>query len=384
MPELFETIALNGDGLDKAPHPNVPYYIHALEGDFLYRNTQIGTVLLKETKRPPTLGRIGYAGGVFTWKGEKIPGSLISQAHDFFRRIYETHHAEAEVLITMHNTTGAFRLFVPYQRVSHAGVKSVYEPTHVHKDYTVVGTLHSHCDFSAFHSGTDSGDASDMDGIHFTIGHVNADTPEIVVMVAMNGKEFHYKEVTDVANIEFRTETAPAWWDSYVYPASSPSEKPRSLKSITQAHWDEFRGLVQAKPKHTPSKWTPAPQNRQLISHIPTNSQRIQNTWDDEGWDWRKYVYGGYTPQTIDSTRYNRKKHSTNPDIDAINTVLDLAEELAVFNDQDYKGISPADMDEIDFWQVFFSNRMEAVAVVLEELGLKARFSIKPKKGTSK
>jgi proteasome lid subunit RPN8/RPN11 len=385
MPELFEVLALNGDGLDKAPYPTVPYYIHAVEGDFLYRDTQIGTVLLKETTKPKSLGRIGFANGVFSWKGEKIPASIISQAHDFFLRTFNKHHAEAEVFITMHNETGAFRLFVPYQRVNHMGVKSVYEPTHVSRDYTVVGTLHSHCDFGAFHSGTDSGDASDMDGVHFTIGKVNSAQPEIVAMVTMAGKEFHYKDPAEIANIAFGTETAPAWWDQYVYPAETASEKPKSLKSLTQAQWDEFRGIVQARPKHGTISHLPVPSNASKWLPRQSQSSYKQNNWE-RSTDWRDYVYGAQTSESRDFNKRMRrmKKRDTNvscgdPKLDLINATLDVAEEAGLFSDDDWKMIRGSEMEDPAFWAQFFLDRMSDLVTILELLDVEVEFSTSPK-----
>lgn len=393
MPEFLETIALSEDGIDKAPFPTVPYYLIAAEGDFLYRDTQIGTVLLRETKRPKTLGRVGFAQGVFTWKGEKIPGRITSQAHDFFKRIYQKHNAEAEVLITMHNTTKEFRLFVPYQRVSHGGVKSVYEPTHVDTDYTVVGTLHSHCNFSAFHSGTDSGDASDMDGVHFTIGNVDQATPQIVAMVAMNGKEFHYKNPEEIIDIEYGSHTAPEWWDQYVFPADSPSEKPRSLRSITQAHWDEFRGIVMAQPGHKnrSAGWT-SPYSYQknekdnephkLLAPSQAHKYKKHERWDS--WDWDDYEKNvGISNESIEFNRRQSKRFNkpSIPELGAISEAIDLGEENGIFTDKDWNSVGVADMDDITFWRKFYADKMEAVAEIIEVLGMKIQYSISPQRG---
>jgi hypothetical protein len=384
MPELFESIPLTEDGVEGLPEPTMPYYVIAREGAFLHRSTQIGNVLIKEVGMPKTLGKIGVTNGLFTWKSEKIPGWLISQAHDFFKRTFEKHHAEAEVLITMHNETGEYRLFVPYQRVNHSGVKSVYEPTHISRDYTVVGTLHSHCDFGAFHSGTDSGDASDMDGVHFTIGYVNREKPEIVAMVAMNGKEFHYKDPSEIADIEFGTTTAPGWWDQYVFPAATQSEKPKALKSLTQAQWDEFRGVVQARKDRTAvvpyqnpnaSKWLPRPQGSE-------NVRRMMHDWDERSFDWRDYAFGAPTRESREFNKRmlrQRREYLATPDLNILNEVLDMAEKAGVFTDEDWKSISAADMDDIAYWQKFFADRLGDVATVLDALGMKTKYSVKPK-----
>lgn len=390
MPELFEVIAHNGDGIASLPEPEVPYYVIAKEGYFLHRKTQIGNALIRELKQPNSLGRVGYANGVFTWTGEKIPGSIISQAHDFFKRIYDKHHAEAEVLITMHNETNQFRLFVPFQRVTHMGVKSVYEPTHIHKDYTVVGTLHSHCDFTAFHSGTDSSDASEMDGVHFTIGKVDSPEPQIVAMVSMAGKEFHYKDPSEIADIEYGTATAPPWWDQYVFPAQTQSEKPKSLKSITQAHWDEFRGMAlkQHNRVQEPKRWTPQPTQpvTPRVSIVPY--QRYRGLLDDferEAPDWRDLVYGAQPLR--ESVEFNRNQRSLPdtedtgiPELDAINAALDIAEKYGAFTDDDWNDIKASEIDEIEFWRGFFTKRMDVLASVLTELNMNVSYSVKKNK----
>jgi PRTRC genetic system protein A len=252
MPDLFEVIINTTEGIDHLPRPDMPHFVLAKEGMFLHRKTQIGNVLLRETKAVPSLAPIGYPNGVFVWDCPTIPAKIISQAKDFFKRILVKYNTEAEVLITMHNDTQEYRLFVPWQRTSHGGVKSIFEPTHIDRNYTIIGTIHSHCDFSAFHSGTDSADASDMDGVHFTIGMLGREVPEIVAMVTMGGKEFHYKDPTEIAEIVWDADTAPLWWDQYIFPAATESIKPKSLKSITQAQWDEFRGLATPKPKILP------------------------------------------------------------------------------------------------------------------------------------
>lgn len=40
--------------------------------------------------------------------------------------------------------------------------------------YRIYGTIHSHCDFAAFHSGTDDHDEIGFDGLHITVGNVNS------------------------------------------------------------------------------------------------------------------------------------------------------------------------------------------------------------------
>lgn len=354
MPSLFETVVLDKDGHENVPEADVPFYLAAGDGPFfLVKPTEIGQVILPERTAPKHLPKLGYAGGVFTWQGPKIPGHIISQAHDFFLRIFTKHHTEAEVLITKHRETSEFRLFVPYQRVSHAGVKSIYEPTHVSREYTVVGTLHSHCDFSAFHSGTDSGDASDMDGVHFTIGQVTKEQPEIVSMVAMNGKEFHYKDPSDIADIAWGTQTSPPWWENYVFANNdAPRIKPPSLISLTQEHWDEFLGRALVKPKPI----------KTLAPHVVSSPSTWmkQPKWERDDNDWRKWVYGGGKPPEAQANWV-----ATDPRIDA---ALDAAESAGIFNPDEWDDIKDADRDELGYWQGFFVNKLASLLDTLEIL----------------
>ena len=379
MPELFEVLAAKEDGLAGLPHPNVPYYVVAQEGIFLHRDTQIGTLLLKQKTNPKSLGRVGYKDGVFSWNGEKIPGRIIEQATDFFRRILAKDNSEAEVLITMHNDTKEFRLFVPIQRVNHSGVKSIYEPTHIDKNYTVVGSIHSHCNFGAFHSGTDSGDASDMDGVHLTIGMLQNDPPEIVAMVAMNGVEFHYEDPAEIAELSFRGATAPDWWDQYVYPGATQSDKPKTLKSLTQEQWNEFRGLALSKPKTEHKGWQNQYQNWK------PQPPRTLIPYDKAAWDWRAGVYGGvkrpvqsssWTPPSYERyTMWDEDGAFTGPlindkDEDAIEAAINIAEAGGIFTDQDWSGIAHSDLDNEEYWVEFFSRRLLVAKLALEALGI--------------
>ncbi|NDH07532.1 hypothetical protein EBX93_16715 [bacterium] len=50
--------------------------------------------------------------------------------------------------------------------------------------------FNSHCDFSAFHSGTDQADESTFDGIHITLGHVNRNDFSIVASLAFSDNRF--------------------------------------------------------------------------------------------------------------------------------------------------------------------------------------------------
>jgi hypothetical protein len=126
----------------------------------------------------------------------------------YFREIYKVHKTEAGVLLLLHPEKKLWKVFIPIQ-VDCSGasvnylipldnlnglkdsVKKLYEAVAEDKQLNVLmqerieaynqlldegwclyGTIHSHCDFSAFHSGVDDNDETHFEGLHITIGDV--------------------------------------------------------------------------------------------------------------------------------------------------------------------------------------------------------------------
>jgi hypothetical protein len=387
--EIFSVIPVTEEGTDALPEPEVPYYALAKEGIYLHRKTQIGTVLIKQPTMPKNafLAKLGHDTGLFTWTRDKIPAKIIAQATSFFTRIYDKYGTEAEILLTMHNETGAVRIFVPYQRVNGSAVKSIYDHTHIDHDYTVIGTIHSHCNFSAFHSGTDSADAADMDGVHFTIGNLKSATPQIVAMVVMNKKEFHYKDPSDIAEIDFTSDTAPDWWDQYVFPTVTDTAKPKKMRSITQEQWDAFRGMTPVKVTTTTT-----------VSHVPTTGYQrhfsYRDDWESSDSDYLMgLMTGGYAPNrtivpfqpTKESQKFNKRhKHGGNRvrfDDSAEQKALDRMIDEAILKDMivpsDWTKVQAHEMDDMGFWRQFLLDKLDALCDVLELARVGVTYSAK-------
>lgn len=219
-PPFGGLVAASGPGLAGAPHADNPYYVGYHEGLFIKKNMLIGEGLAKATKWSLNLPKLGSDTGIFTFDSEhKVPAKLMGQVVDFFTRTYDRQKTEAAVLLCMHRDTKEWRVFVPTQLVTHGGVNYVFEPLHIRPPWFIVGSIHSHCNFGAGHSSTDTGDATDFDGLHMTIGHIKDDIPEIVAMVAMNKQFMHFDKTTFPEIFDFsevRQHKAPDWWDRYV------------------------------------------------------------------------------------------------------------------------------------------------------------------------
>ena len=87
------------NGLADAPDSPVPYHLGAKDGLFLVRRTMLGRGAIKLQYWPDHFDKLG--GDQFLFEAPPIPGTLMSQVVDFFRRTYERLHAEAAVLLTL-------------------------------------------------------------------------------------------------------------------------------------------------------------------------------------------------------------------------------------------------------------------------------------------
>jgi len=115
---------------------------------------------------------------------KKIPAVEFGRIYEFFKAVYAAHQSEAVVLLFYNEAEKKYRIVPPHQKVTSAGAE--YDRGIVMEGFTMVGTVHSHANFSAFHSGTDVNDEMNFDGLHITIGHVASDNPSITACIVAN------------------------------------------------------------------------------------------------------------------------------------------------------------------------------------------------------
>lgn len=195
---------------DDLPLPTAgPYIVATRTGYYVHRAFHFGRVLVPTNKAPLTAEATPTL-----WHNidPLLPAPLLGQALSFFRAIYEARHSEAMVDITWHPEHG-YRLFVPPQQATHAGVKCERTPEHYKGQ--IVGTIHSHCDFDAFHSGTDTHDADAHDGLHITIGDVNKATPSIAIMISVAKQHWNFT-LDEISDGPLVSHPHPQWWERYV------------------------------------------------------------------------------------------------------------------------------------------------------------------------
>lgn len=165
------------------------YYIVTANGIWFRKETKVGSGLVK-VQGIPWLEKVD---ATLALQLPKIPGIIVAQAKAFFERVFQVHKAEAYVTLMYSSKLNQYRLWCPKQTVTSASVN--YDRTdqpdfaeRAQEDWQMVGTIHSHCDFGAYHSGTDVGDEATFDGIHITIGHVNRKQFSMAASIAFNNQ----------------------------------------------------------------------------------------------------------------------------------------------------------------------------------------------------
>jgi len=178
---MFKIVYL--DGKQEMPKDDI-YYIVAKDGIFLRKKlglieslTPVKEISILENAKP-------YA----SMSIPKIPGKSMAKVMKFFKKAYQLYSSEAIVLLYFNPTTKTYRIYIPHQKVNGASVdyvKGVHLDNHIQ-----VGTIHSHANFSAFHSGTDDNDEEHFDGLHITIGNNMDSFPSISASIVSNGMRF--------------------------------------------------------------------------------------------------------------------------------------------------------------------------------------------------
>lgn len=114
----------------------------------------------------------------------KIPGKDFARIINFFRQVYSMYKAESIILIFFNKDSKLYKFECPIQEVSAASLH--YKIKNL-RGFNLIGTIHCHGSMSAFHSGTDTHDEKDFDGIHITIGKISDNTIDISCSVVANG-----------------------------------------------------------------------------------------------------------------------------------------------------------------------------------------------------
>ena len=178
---MFNVIV--NDGSQELPDDDI-YYIVAKEGVFLKKKMGV-----MESIAP--VDKISILNSVNTMARmyiNPIPARAGAQVLEFFKAVYSEYRGEAIVLLFYNESTGKYKIVPPTQKVTMAACD--YNRGVTVEGHTMIGTIHSHANFSAFHSGTDDSDEKTFDGLHITFGHVASEEFSISASIVANGHRF--------------------------------------------------------------------------------------------------------------------------------------------------------------------------------------------------
>lgn len=229
------------------------YYLVTKTGIYCHKETKAGSALVP-VKGIPWLEEPDME---FRCKLPKVPALIIGQALTFFRKVFDKYHAEAYVTLLYSTKLNQYRLYCPKQKVSSASVNydRTDQPSFEDRqanDWQMVGTIHSHCDFSAYHSGTDVGDEDTFDGIHITLGHVNRTQFSVACSISINSiRETLEPEqaCAGVNRISNREEKKSKWmsWsnDAFYFDLELSEEEAQGLVADTETIENEWMPKVE-------------------------------------------------------------------------------------------------------------------------------------------
>lgn len=272
------------------------WFVAGKDGLFVHRPMEIGRVIYRDF--PKHLEAFPYSKGILDYTFPPLPKEIMAQALDFFRRIYNSDKSEAEVLLVFDTISQQVKLFVPPQKCSGGSVHSAFNPEHLARGSVLIGSIHSHCNFDAFHSGTDTNDASEFDGIHITIGHVNTDKPSFAQMVMINRSKYDFELATLADTSDLAAATAPAWWDRYVLTAERNDAKIAATWQQFQTprptikKYDSWQGRGSNSPAYVPPKaghyrsWNIKTNE---FDEIPYSGRASHGFYDSEWGDYGSY-----------------------------------------------------------------------------------------------
>lgn len=185
--------------------PDTIAYIIDAEGWKLFKRNGICISLIKIS----TIDGSEKIDNFINFTATKLPLELIKKVTAFFKQVYDKHKSEAVGYLYYESSSGEWDFIPPAQKAGPANVK--YDKAPIKNGWSVVGTIHSHANLTAFHSGTDHDDEKYFDGVHITIGKLDTRTPEFACSIVCQGARAEY-EPNDLIDGMDPVIDAPAEW----------------------------------------------------------------------------------------------------------------------------------------------------------------------------
>lgn len=222
--------------------------------------------------------------------GRKIPHKLIRQAEKFFRDVFRRQRSEAILLIYSNPTTGEWMFDAPEQ--TPRGLSAPYDQIVVPEGWRLAGTIHSHANASAFHSGVDDHDEKHFDGVHITIGNVDSANMSYSYSLVAHGKRAKV-EASHVVELDPEEDYPAQWMEKVKEP---------------QSHWVNWNHIgFKGNPSHSPHHhggWKKNERSEEKVEHqynhrpaseAPRMNRGVEDTPENQDYiDWLRQhdIYG--------------------------------------------------------------------------------------------
>jgi hypothetical protein len=252
---------------EELPVEDVIFYAATKKGWLVNTPTIFGNaqVVMDPKEHPASLPEPNER---FVLNGRKMPLHMLSQFHDLARKNFEKRKAECSAYLTWNPDTDDYKLFIPEQYVTHTSVNHKLDAGQIKHGYQAIGTIHSHCDFSAFHSGTDKHDMGKMPGLHITIGHVNTDDPDFDFAISQGDAAFTvtWEQIVDVERPLDKNgyATAPDHWLRFIKEGTAPWGYQGGVRTSYHKpykHNGNYSPPKKYTPKQTPRQQKPPHQH---------------------------------------------------------------------------------------------------------------------------
>ncbi len=173
--------------------------------------TKISKSEISQTKEMPGLlsCRLQYevksAQGVLSYTGPKFSPEMWHQVMSFFRWTNKEMHSESQVRLYVNSKLGRWgawafpqeartgmsaREITVQETPEQAGERFASWKSEPSGDWIYFCTVHHHCSAGAFQSGTDENNERGQDGLHITIGRMDADRHDLHARFYVNGNCF--------------------------------------------------------------------------------------------------------------------------------------------------------------------------------------------------
>ena len=187
-----------------------------------------------------------------TLKVPPLPLELFRRVEAFFAAVFEKFKSEAVVLLVCNPALREWRVVVPRQLVRGLRVSYDLDTLPPAPDgFELFGTIHSHADIGAFHSGTDDHDEIHFDGLHITIGNLDKPSRSYACRWMLAGRAFT-TSLVDVVKSEPLPPADTEWMNQVTYasgfkePASAPQvpveENSKPIPFDDLGAWSDFYG----------------------------------------------------------------------------------------------------------------------------------------------